>query len=207
MDYVFASVLRQYLGIWLVIIGYHIVCQWFIHLVDRIQNQWLPGMRPPGGTSFIPVIGKFHEPAHLIENHEQFCALLLKLMGMSDFELMERLWGVHNVLGNATKSMGPGTRIDVLEAHFGFHNWEKYVRHGETLWQKYKDSIRDRNRQREAHASFTNSLPDELVKKWDALFEKWDSALHPKDKDLNPWKTSEECEYLVSGCGIITHDT
>ncbi|KAE9403584.1 hypothetical protein BT96DRAFT_990028 [Gymnopus androsaceus JB14] len=192
IDYVFVSVVRQYLGIWLVIVSYDIVCQWFIHLFDRMQNQWRPDMRPPGGTSFIPVIGKFHKPAHLTENHEQFCALVIMLMGMLDFELMEHLWGVHNVLGNATKSMGPGTRIDMLEAHFGFHNWEKYIGHGETLWQKYKDSIQDRNRQQEAHESFMNSLPEELVKKWEALFKKWDSAPHPKDKDINPWKTSEE---------------
>ncbi|KAE9387407.1 hypothetical protein BT96DRAFT_837684, partial [Gymnopus androsaceus JB14] len=192
MDYVFASVLRQYLGIVLIIVGYDIVCQWFIHLFARIKNQWPEGLRPPEGTTFIPVIGKFHEPAHKTKNHQQFCANLILLMGLSDWELLERLWGVHNVLGNATKTMGPGTRIDVLEAHFGFHNWEKYTGHGTTLWQKYKDGLRDRNRQREAHEGFTNALPEELVRKWEELFQKWEDTPHPKDENNNPWDTSEE---------------
>ncbi|KAE9389225.1 hypothetical protein BT96DRAFT_1003441 [Gymnopus androsaceus JB14] len=175
MDYVFASVLRQYLGIVLVIVAYNIVCQWFINLFARIENQWPPDLRPPAGTTFIPVIGKFHEPAHKTKNHQQFSANLILLMGMSDWELLERLWGIHNILGNATQTMGPGTRIDVLEAHFGFHNWEKYVGHGKTLWQKYKDGLQDRNRQREAYEGLMNSLPEELVQKWEALFKKWES--------------------------------
>ncbi|KAE9382337.1 hypothetical protein BT96DRAFT_791181, partial [Gymnopus androsaceus JB14] len=109
-----------------------------------------------------------------------------------DFELLERLWGIHNMLANATKTMGPGTRIDVLEAHFGYHNWEKYIGHGAMLWEKYKDGLRDRNRQREAHEGLTNSLPEELVRKWEALFEEWESAAYPKDEGANPWATSEE---------------
>ncbi|KAE9395621.1 hypothetical protein BT96DRAFT_958466 [Gymnopus androsaceus JB14] len=162
---------------------------------ERMENQWPPELRPPSNVEFIPVIGKFHEPAHKTKNHEQYSANLIQFMGMSDWELLERLWGIHNVLGNATKTMGPGTRINVLEAHFGFHNWEKYIGHGATLWQKYKAGLRDRNRQREAHESLTNSLPEELVKKWEDLFDKWEHAPHAKDNIANPWTTSEE--YLL----------
>ncbi|KAE9390806.1 hypothetical protein BT96DRAFT_832943, partial [Gymnopus androsaceus JB14] len=146
----------------------------------------------PRHTTFIPVIGKFHEPAHKTKNHQQFCANLILLMGLSDWELLEQLWGVHNILGNATKTMGPGTRIDVLEAHFGFHNWEKHTGHGTTLWQKYKDRLQDRNRQREAHEGFTYTLLEELVQKWEELFQKWEDTPHPKDKNNNPWDTLEE---------------
>lgn len=197
MDYIFASFLQHFIGILLVIIGYDIACQWFIHLFDRMVSQWPEELRPPGYMMFVPVIGKFHEPAHKIKNHEQFSALLIRWVGMCDFELLERLWGIHNMLANATKTMGPGTRIDVLEAHFGYHNWEKYIGHGAMLWEKYKDGLRDRNRQREAHEGLTNSLPEELVRKWEALFEEWESAAYPKDEGANPWATSEECKYIL----------
>ncbi|KAE9394197.1 hypothetical protein BT96DRAFT_958865 [Gymnopus androsaceus JB14] len=166
MDYIFACILRHYLGILLVIVGYDI-------------NQW------PCRSCVLPSY-----TSRLSQSSGKRCLILW--MGMTNFELLERLWAIHNVLGNATKTMGLGTCIDVLEAHFGSHNWEKYVGHGATLWQKYKDRLRDRNCQREAHEGLTNSLPEELVQKWEVLFVQWESAPYPKDNVTHPWTTSEE---------------
>lgn len=134
MDYVFASGLRHFLLNILCIIGYDIACQWFRNLLQRMQQHWPDHLKLDLKWSAIPVIGKFHEPAHEAANHEQYSCNLVRWLALTDHETMERLWGVHNVLGNSVKTMGPGTYRDTLEAHFGFHNWEKYRTMGKH-WQ------------------------------------------------------------------------
>lgn len=203
MDYPFACVVRHFNGLRVCIIAYDIACQWFINLRSRILKDWPPDLVPPDDIIFIPVIGKFHEPAHKVKNHQQYSANLIKWMGMTDWELMERLWGTHNPLSNSTKPMGPGTRIDTLEAHFGAHNWEKYIGHGNTLWLRYKEAIKDRNRQQEAHIGFTRSISEEspaskaLLERWEEVCRNWEDAPHPKSDVPNPFEVTEDGMYSV----------
>lgn len=133
MDYIFGSALYHFMGLLLCIVGYDIACQWFTHIYERSEKLWPGKIKLDDAMELVPVIGKFHEPAHETENHEQFSCNLVKRVGFTDFEACERIWGVHNPLGNATKTMAPGTRADTLEAHFGFHNWQKYTGTGESF--------------------------------------------------------------------------
>lgn len=134
MDYVFGSALQHYKGLPLCIIGYDIACQWYSHIEERSQLLWPDHIKLEESMDLVPVIGKFHEPVHEDENHEQFSCNLVPNVGFTDFEACERAWGIHNALGNSTKTMGPGTRADTLEAHFGFHNWQKYISTGECIF-------------------------------------------------------------------------
>ncbi len=81
-------------------------------------------MRP--GLNLRPLIPKFHEPAHLDKLHEQYSFNLAEGVGLSDGECPERVWGSHNALAGSTRTMGPGTREDVLDDHFSHWNWLKY---------------------------------------------------------------------------------
>ncbi|KAE9401895.1 hypothetical protein BT96DRAFT_991729 [Gymnopus androsaceus JB14] len=153
MDYVFASALYHFMGLLLCIVGYDIACQWF-HCI---------------GTSYWEV----SRTSTRDDDHEQFLANLVSGVGLTDFEGCERAWSVHNPLGNATKTMAPGTRADTLEAHFGFHNWQKYTS---------TETTKDRNRQCEAHEGLTESIPKDLVDEWECICETWENAPYPKKK-------------------------
>ena len=48
-------------------------------------------------------------------------------VGRPDGEGIERSWAEMNQVANSTKEMGPGSRHDTLDNHFGHHNWRKYV--------------------------------------------------------------------------------
>ncbi|KAF8196486.1 hypothetical protein BJ912DRAFT_823307, partial [Pholiota molesta] len=122
-----------------------------------------------------PLIPKFHEPAHVEKNHEQFSFNFATGVGKTDGEVPERVWAAHNGLGGATKTQGPGSRHDVLDDHFGFWNWQKYCSMGATLMRRYKAAIAERNRQVEAHRGFTQSLPGPMVSKWDEVCVAWDA--------------------------------
>lgn len=141
MDYIFGSALSHYKGLPLCIIGYDIACQWFGHIHERSSEHWPDKIKLDDSTELVPVIGKFHAPVHREDGHEQYSCNLAPNVGLTDFEACERTWGIHNTLGNSTKTMGPGTRGDTLEAHFGFHNWQKYTGTGKCVYI-YVSSLR-----------------------------------------------------------------
>jgi hypothetical protein len=65
-----------------------------------------------------------------MEGHEEFSCNYGPGLGLTDCEGPEQIWAGHNALGNAMKMQGPGSRQDVLDDHFGFWNWQKYITMG-----------------------------------------------------------------------------
>ena len=130
MDYIFGSAISS-LDLLLVIISYDVACQWFTNLQSRIDSYWPEEIKPKEQLEIRPLIPKLHEPAHERLGHEQYSFNYAAGVGKTDGECPERIWSAHNALGNSTKNQGPGSRHDVLDDHFGFWNWEKYIKMGE----------------------------------------------------------------------------
>lgn len=115
----------------ILILSYDAACHWFVNLLRRISH-WPIHIKPKDEVHLTPLIPKLHEPGHKqSKGHEQFSFNLCHGCGLTDGECPERIWAAHNGLGNSTKTMGPGSRHDVLDDHFGFWNHEKYVGMGE----------------------------------------------------------------------------
>ena len=104
---------------------------------------------------------------HLQADHQVFSLNYIPGVGLSDCECPERVWAPHNVLGNSTKSQGPGSRQDTLDDHFNFWNWLKYISMGTTLARRYKAAVADRNIQAEAHRGLSSSLSEKTVGEWE----------------------------------------
>ncbi|PBK63572.1 hypothetical protein ARMSODRAFT_1023775 [Armillaria solidipes] len=191
MDYVFGSALNDYAGLMYAIISYDIACQWFVNL-GKCMTDW-PAEISSTAESIVltPATPKFHEPAHKQQNHQEFSCNYIKGMGRSDCEVPERLWGPHNQLGNSTKTMGPGSRHDVLDDNFGFWNWQKYVGMGSTLSRKYMAAIKEQNVQVEGHRGFSAGLPEDLVSQWEKVCMEWEDDSFPKMVE-NPFAVNED---------------
>ena len=144
MDYIFGIVLRIVM-VHLLLISYDIACQWFINLFKRMEEHWPDEIKPMRPIKLIPAIPKLHEPMHGATGHQVYSLNYIPGIGHSDCECPERVWAPHNALGNSTKTQGPGSRHDVLDDHFGFWNWQKYIGLGATLLRKYKAALADRN--------------------------------------------------------------
>ncbi|KAH7904972.1 hypothetical protein BJ138DRAFT_1118902 [Hygrophoropsis aurantiaca] len=198
VDYILASALR---GVQLpaVVVSYDIACQYFINFFNRMTT-WPDKLKLNEETAY-----SFH---------------YVPGVGVTDGEAAERLWAPHNALGNSTKTQGPGSRHDVLDDHFGFWNWLKYIGMGSSLMQKYKAAVPERNRQVEAHNGFTASLPTHAVAEWTAMVTAWEQdSSHPKQAP-SPYEVSgaalsearvredlarEEETRLING-GIALHE-
>lgn len=188
MDYLFASAV-SFFAMPLLLISYDICCQWFINLHKRMASFWPDALKIPSTTKLTPAIPKLHEPMHGKANHQHFSLNFIPGVGQSDFECPERFWSLHNSLGNATKTQGPGSRQDVLDDHFAAYNWMKYISIGSYLLRRYKAAVADRNIQTEAHRGLTNSVGQDLADKWESVCVEWekDTAI-PKTK-INPYET------------------
>ncbi|KAK0459382.1 uncharacterized protein EV420DRAFT_1642357 [Desarmillaria tabescens] len=186
VDPLAAAAIRQFSDLLWVIISYDIACQWIKTIFTWMTSHWPSELRFNPDIRVTPLVPKFHEPGHKAEDHEQFSFNLAEGAALSDGECPERIWAPHNVLGNSTKTAGPGTRQDLIDDHFGFWNWLKYCCMGLTLWKRYRDAVSERNRQEEAHRGFMQSLPPNMVAEWEDICAAWEADEVPK-MVLNPF--------------------
>ena len=122
-----------------------IACQWFVNLFVWMAEHWPPHLRIPASTKLIPTIPKLHELMHGQKNHQVYLLNFIPGVGKADMEMPEHIWAGHNGLGNSTKTQGPGGCHDVLDDHFSFWNWLKYVGLGKTLMSRYEVALAERN--------------------------------------------------------------
>ncbi|KDR65962.1 hypothetical protein GALMADRAFT_81295 [Galerina marginata CBS 339.88] len=203
-----------------VLISYDITCQWFVNLSTRIEEHWPEEIKPTRPINLIPAIPKLHEPMHDQTNHQVYSLKYICGAGHSDCECPERVWAPHNALGNSTKTQAPGSRHDVLDDHFGFWNWQKYIGLGATLLRKYRVAVAERNIQAEGHRGLTEALDQKLVQEWEVMCVAWEEDVFPKRKK-NPYhvegasisearvkkELAEEEEKCLAAGGISLHNT
>jgi hypothetical protein len=116
------------------VVSYDIVCQWHKNLWHRMKvlpHSWHVDQ---GTTKVTFLVPKFHLPAHVEFCNNTFSFNLTKGVGRTDGEGPERGWDHINPMAASTKEMGPGSRRDTLDDHFGDWNWKKIVGLGARLY-------------------------------------------------------------------------
>ncbi|KAK7022727.1 hypothetical protein VNI00_017003 [Paramarasmius palmivorus] len=190
-DWIFAKALEPFLLLLELLAIYDVACQWFIHLLDRI-TRWPKDLSWNNGMDVTPGIGKMHEPGHKQENHEQYSLNTICGAGNTDGETLERIWGEHNNLGNATKTMGPGSREDYIDAQMGEWNFEKYKAMGASLQKRYMDAEKDLQMQMTEYRGLSANIPAHLTLRWKEMCKVWEAAPTPKLDVPNPYHVGEE---------------
>jgi hypothetical protein len=124
MDYIFYKAVSSSQLIYY-IVSYDIACQWGLYLRDRLfiidPNFFLLD-----GRRYIRMlVPKFHLPVHIAPCQIKYSFNFTPGVGQTDGEAPERAWNETNPLATSTREMGPGSRRDVLDFHFGDYNWRK----------------------------------------------------------------------------------
>ena len=127
MDYFFLSSIQRNCPVNLVV-SYDIACQWSKNLDKRINLYGESDAFQKLSTTFA--IPKAHLPVHQDSCKEEYSFNFLPRMGRTDGEPPERGWAATNAIANSTKEMGPGSRRDTLDDHFGDYNWRKITNLG-----------------------------------------------------------------------------
>ena len=125
MDYLFLSSLPPDTPLD-VAVSYDIACQWCRNLIARALT-YVKQLRTNEGRlgSFTYLVPKFHLPAHVESCQTQYSFNFHPYVGRTDGEAPERGWAHINPIAASTAEMGPGSRRDTLDDHFGDHNWKK----------------------------------------------------------------------------------
>ena len=124
MDYIFASAYRFLNANGKITVSYDIACQWAKQVLFRLAR--LPDhVRleiPEGELRYV--IPKYHWRAHKEADHNRYSLNYLPGSARIDGEEIERVWAKQDAIAASTREMGPGSRHDTLEDHFGWTNWQ-----------------------------------------------------------------------------------
>ena len=125
MDYFFLSSLRTgYLPRRLVV-SYDIACQWSRNISKRCDIYPANAVSRGDLEEIVYLVPKFHLPAHINQCQVNYSFNLIPHVGRTDGEAPERGWAAINAVASSTKEMGPGSRRDTIDDHFGDYNWRK----------------------------------------------------------------------------------
>lgn len=130
IDYIFISSLKRD-SVQNIVLSYDIACQWSIKLDDR-NRIYQPDVASSllSTLNIIFLVPKFHLNAHIQRCQLDYSFNLIPGVGRTDGEAPERAWAESNAMAASTREMGPGSRRDTLDDHFGDRNWAKITQMG-----------------------------------------------------------------------------
>ncbi|KAH7920330.1 hypothetical protein BV22DRAFT_1133151 [Leucogyrophana mollusca] len=232
MDYLIFSALAGFTGGTL-FISYDIACQWHKHVWERMDTlpPHLHFDRSDKVVNFL--VPKFHLPAHVESCQTAFSFNFIKGGGRTDGEAIERGWSNINPVSSSTKAMGPGSRRDTLDDHFGDWNWKKTVSLGTTftlarrdnatnklsgsmLLRKIKEAVSESQDHRAALMELEATLEQSDLARYNAEMEAWEadrSMPNPFHSRVNaPTQSSirlmlarDEAKELENGNNVSLH--
>ncbi|KAJ7120481.1 hypothetical protein C8R43DRAFT_1136866 [Mycena crocata] len=185
MDWILASFLRWLDSRLFKVVSYDIVCQWFKKLAERLAA--LPPMMRLAIIIELYrfVIPKMHIHSHTIACQLEFSLNFLVNAGQTDGEGIERPWANIGAVATSTRQMGPGSRRDTLDSHWGFWNWCKVVGIAALLRRRLDKAKREREEHSKALETFTEEQGEERVAPWRAMVEAWEKD---PQKNKNPFE-------------------
>ncbi|KAG1720604.1 uncharacterized protein EDB91DRAFT_1240394 [Suillus paluster] len=168
-------------------VSYNIVCQWHKNLWQRMSTMPLDLHLDHLATFVRFFIPKFHLPAHILTCQTKFSFNFSKNVGCTDGEAPERGWSNINPVASSTKEMGPGSRRDTLDDHFGDWNWKKVIGLGATLLRKMIEAQEERGAHQTAFQELNEALAPEMTEAWKVKIESWEE--NPNDSLVtNPFE-------------------
>lgn len=115
------------------ILYYDIMCQYWIHLVERFGAN--PHLHLPGHLKILRAIGLFHVHGHQDDCFAKFAPSYIPGAGLVDGEILETLWAVLNHVSGSTRSQSTSFRRETLDDHMNDSNWKKLVSQGTRVYR------------------------------------------------------------------------
>ncbi|EDR12084.1 uncharacterized protein LACBIDRAFT_324502 [Laccaria bicolor S238N-H82] len=190
-----------------VVVSYDIACQWSSDIWGRMMKYpHTMHVDHDDHTRFRFLIPKFHLPAHIKACQEKFSFNFNRHVGRTDGEAPERGWSHINPVAMSTREMGPGSRRDTLDDHFGNWNWKKTT----LMVAEYSDH---QNRYLEFH----NGLPQAATAQWINQLTEWEADHSKSNPFIAKFKSvsqdtvrramaQEEAEQMITGMAYVMHE-
>ena len=183
MDYCFASFLLFIHSALHIVISYDIMCQWSVHLLERLENDLplrLQTTLPQEHLTFV--IPKLHIKGHKYDCQMTYSLNLTSGSGRSDGEGIKRPWAHLGPIATSTREMGPGSHHDTLDDHLRHWNWKKLIGLGDLLSKCLVTATEESKVQSDALAAFSE-VQSEHVGEWERQIRDWEMG----KSEVNPY--------------------
>ncbi|KAF7795842.1 hypothetical protein EIP86_007009 [Pleurotus ostreatoroseus] len=174
IDYIVISALKALGALPPLVLSYDIVCQWAIYFFSRISTYPEHLQIKLDAKHVRYAIPMYHFRAHKEKDHNKYSLHLMEGVGRSCGESIERNWPKHEETAASTREMGPGSRHDTLEDHFGYANWRVYTSLGSLFHRQLAEALRERQTHQEIYQAFSEKLLPSNVKDWIAQAEAYE---------------------------------
>jgi hypothetical protein len=124
MDYAFVNAINYIPLIVMILMLYDIMCQYWIHFIERIRDCGNHLTLPPG-MIFNRGIGLFHVHGHIKQCYPRYAPTFIQGAGRVDGEVIETLWSTLNHTAKSARPMSWFHRQEFLDAHMADSNWKK----------------------------------------------------------------------------------
>jgi Kyakuja-Dileera-Zisupton transposase len=139
---------------------YDIICQYIIHLLDRI------GFLLPEGLQVDAAIGLFHVHAHKDDCFFRFAPTFIPGSGVVAGEILESLWSSLNSISPSAHTATLGHRADIIDNHATDSNHKKMLGMVSTLCKNHVKAVNMCNLAYEYYEGVTNQAGPIAVSKW-----------------------------------------
>ncbi|KDQ25249.1 hypothetical protein PLEOSDRAFT_1045089, partial [Pleurotus ostreatus PC15] len=187
MDYLYFSSIKNHSPNDIVV-SYDIACQWSTNLGQRSATYPPELVAYSNRLSVRYLVPKFHLYAHRTECQINYSFNLTPHVGRTDGESPERGWAAMNPVASSTKEMGPGSRRDTLDDHFGDYNWRKVIMLHTVMLRKVQDAVKMRAEHTGNFLAFSASLPAASVQAFSKMVHDWEGGLSKE----NPYAVTVE---------------
>ncbi|RXW14552.1 hypothetical protein EST38_g11304 [Candolleomyces aberdarensis] len=137
--------------------------------------------------------------------------------GLGDGEAPERGWGELSPLATSTREMGPGTRRDTLDYHFGDYNWRKIIKLGDSLLKKMVNATSEVAEHVIAHQELEATISPEKLQAWTEAMLAWEldsskpnpyevAVKTPTQAGIRRQLAEEEERALAAGINVALSD-
>ncbi|EEC00016.1 hypothetical protein MPER_00146, partial [Moniliophthora perniciosa FA553] len=104
-------------------------------------------------------------------------------VGRTDGEGVERNWAGQGPIATSTTEMGPGSRHDTLDDHWGHWNWKKLTGLGALLLKRLRLALEWRGKAQELYNSYSANQISH-VKTWKKMVHDFEAD----SSNLNPYE-------------------
>ncbi|KZP24407.1 hypothetical protein FIBSPDRAFT_1011668, partial [Athelia psychrophila] len=159
-----------------IVASYDIVCQWSVHIWERMEA--LPSRLQINreGKTFTFLIPKFHLPAHIEKCQTGYSFNFTPGVGRTEGEAPERGWSFIDPLSTSTREMGPASYRETIDDHFGDWNHKKVVGLGKLIVRRVRIAVPGRDDHVADFYAFVRSLPAKSILEWRDWVERWEKA-------------------------------
>ena len=119
-------------GIEAALISYDVMCQWSIHMLDRVTSS--DHLKLPNNLDLRLAIGLFHIHGHQDTCLARYSPSFIKGSRQIDGETIEMLWAPLNEITRSTRGMSTSHCQEVIDKHMNDSNWKKLIDLGKFIF-------------------------------------------------------------------------